>query len=438
MKNRPGREEGKRRIRVANTVSESVIRVVRPVAKKLLLAWERLESGVSYDLTSPKVRADPYDLYERIRVKDPVHRMRLINAWAMTGYEDAQEVLSDHKRFSSGDNKLQYAPYRTMLDLDPPDHTRLRSLVSKAFTPRSVLELGPRVQEIVDELLDSVAGKERFDLIRDFAFPLPVIVIAEMLGIPAEDRDRFDVWSNDLALAVEPLLSVEEVERVERASDEIVAYFEGIIERRRERPEDDLLSALLAAEEEGERLSHDELLGTLMLLLVAGNETTRSLIGNGMLALLKHPDQLQRLREDPQLLETAIDEMLRYDSPVQLIVRVALEEMEFRGRRFDAGQRIMVLVGAANRDPTVFVNPGALDIGRKEKSHISFGRGIHYCLGSPLALLEARVAFANLLERFSSIELVSEPAFKDQIVLRGVESLWIEVERASRAAAEER
>ena len=423
---------------MANTVSESVIRVVRPVAKKLLLAWERLESGVSYDLTSPKVRADPYDLYERIRVKDPVHRMRLINAWAMTGYEDAQEVLSDHKRFSSGDNKLQYAPYRTMLDLDPPDHTRLRSLVSKAFTPRSVLELGPRVQEIVDELLDSVAGKERFDLIRDFAFPLPVIVIAEMLGIPAEDRDRFDVWSNDLALAVEPLLSVEEVERVERASDEIVAYFEGIIERRRERPEDDLLSALLAAEEEGERLSHDELLGTLMLLLVAGNETTRSLIGNGMLALLKHPDQLQRLREDPQLLETAIDEMLRYDSPVQLIVRVALEEMEFRGRRFDAGQRIMVLVGAANRDPTVFVNPGALDIGRKEKSHISFGRGIHYCLGSPLALLEARVAFANLLERFSSIELVSEPAFKDQIVLRGVESLWIEVERASRAAAEER
>jgi len=423
---------------VANAVSESVIRVVRPVAKKLLLAWERLESGVSYDLTSPKVRADPYDLYEWIRVKDPVHRMRLINAWAMTGYEDAQEVLSDHKRFSSGDNKLQYAPYRTMLDLDPPDHTRLRSLVSKAFTPRSVLELGPRVQEIVDELLDSVAGKERFDLIRDFAFPLPVIVIAEMLGIPAEDRDRFDVWSNDLALAVEPLLSVEEVERVERASDEIVAYFEGIIERRRERPEDDLLSALLAAEEEGERLSHDELLGTLMLLLVAGNETTRSLIGNGMLALLKHPDQLQRLREDPQLLETAIDELLRYDSPVQLIVRVALEEMEFRGRRFDAGQRIMVLVGAANRDPTVFVNPGALDIGRKDKSHISFGRGIHYCLGSPLALLEARVAFANLLERFSSIELVSEPAFKDQIVLRGVESLWIEVERAPRAAAEER
>lgn len=423
---------------MVNAISAPVIRVVRTVAKQLLLTWERLESGVSFDLTSPKVRANPYDIYERLRAKDPVHRMRLIDAWAMTGYEDAQEALSDHRRFSSGDNKLQYAPYRTMLDLDPPDHTRLRSLVSKAFTPRSVSALGPRIQEIVDELLDAAAGKERFDLIRDFAFPLPVIVIAEMLGIPAEDRDRFEVWSNDLALAVEPILSDEEVERVERASDGIVAYFEGIIEQRRKRPEEDLLSALLAAEEEGDRLSHDELLGTLMLLLVAGNETTRSLIGNGMLALLEHPDQLQRLRESPQLLETAIDELLRYDSPVQFIVRVALEEMEFRGRRFRAGQRIMVLVGAANRDPTVFVNPGALDIGRKEKSHISFGRGIHYCLGSPLALLEARVAFANLLARFSSIELVSRPAFKDQIVLRGVESLWIEVERAPRVAAKER
>ena len=423
---------------MVNAISAPVIGIVRAVAKQLLLTWERLESGVSFDLTSPKVRANPYDIYERLRAKDPVHRMRLIDAWAMTGYEDAQEALSDHRRFSSGDNKLQYAPYRTMLDLDPPDHTRLRSLVSKAFTPRSVSALGPRIQEIVDELLDAAAGKERFDLIRDFAFPLPVIVIAEMLGIPAEDRDRFEVWSNDLALAVEPILSDEEVERVERASDGIVAYFEGIIEQRRKRPEEDLLSALLAAEEEGDRLSHDELLGTLMLLLVAGNETTRSLIGNGMLALLEHPDQLQRLRESPQLLETAIDELLRYDSPVQFIVRVALEEMEFRGRRFRAGQRIMVLVGAANRDPTVFVNPGALDIGRKEKSHISFGRGIHYCLGSPLALLEARVAFANLLARFSSIELVSRPAFKDQIVLRGVESLWIEVERAPRDAAKER
>ncbi|MCY3898092.1 MAG: cytochrome P450 [Caldilineaceae bacterium] len=414
---------------MANVFAESVTRLVTPAAKHVLLTWERLESGISFDLTSRKVRADPYEVYERLRSENPIHRMRLINAWALTGYDDALAILQDHRRFSSGENKLEYAPYRTMLDLDPPDHTRLRSLVSKAFTPRAVAALGPRIQEIVDELLDELAGRDSFDLIGDFAFPLPVIVIAEMLGIPAEDRDKFNVWSNDIALAVEPILSGEEIVRVERASDEIIEYFEGIIEQRRREPRDDMLSALLAAEEEGDRLSHDELLGTLMLLLVAGNETTRSLIGNGMLALLKNPEQLQRLRDSPDLLDTSIDEMLRYDSPVQFIIRVVMEDVEFKGKQFRAGQKVIILVGAANRDPTVFADPGALDIGREEKSHISFGRGIHYCLGSPLALLEARVAFANLVERFSSIELVEEPEFRDQIVLRGVESLWIRVER---------
>ena len=414
-----------------NSISRAIVRAVRPIAKQSLLTWERLESGISFDLTSSEVRANPYDLYERLRHKDSVHRMRLTNAWALTEYEDAQTVLLDHKRFSSGDNKLEYAPYRTILDLDPPDHTRLRSLISKAFTPRSVSELGPRAQQIVDELLDGIADKDKFDLISDFAFPLPVIVIAEMLGIPAEDRDRFNVWSNDIALAVEPVLSEEEIGRIERSSDELVEYFEGIIEQRRQRPQDDLLSALLAAKEEGDKLSHEELLGTLMLLLVAGNETTRSLIGNGMLALLRNPSQLQRLRDNPDLLDTAIDELLRYDSPVQFIIRVVLEDMEFRGKQLRAGQRIFVLVGAANRDPSVFAEPDVLDIARKEKSHISFGRGIHHCLGSPLALLEARIAFASLIERFASIRLVSVPEYRDQIVLRGVEDLWVEVERSS-------
>ena len=405
--------------------------LLTPIVKKALLTWERLESGISFDLTSSEIRANPYDFYERLRHKDPVHRMRLVNAWALTGYEDAQTVLQDHKRFSSGDNKLEYAPYRTILDLDPPDHTRLRSLVSKAFTPRSISALGPRIQQTVAELLNDLADKKRFDLIREFAFPLPVIVIAEMLGIPAQDRDRFNVWSNDIALAVEPILSEEEIGRVTDSSDELVKYFEDIMAERRRRPGDDLLSALLAAEDEGDRLSHVELLGTLMLLLVAGNETTRSLIGNGMLALLKNPAQLLRLRANPDLLDNAIDELLRYDSPVQFIIRVVLEDMEFKGRRFRAGQKVMVLVGAANRDPEVFTVPGILDIGRTEKSHISFGRGIHYCLGSPLALLEARFAFAGLLARFPSIHLISEPEYRNQIVLRGVEDLWIEVDRES-------
>ncbi|MCY3707582.1 MAG: cytochrome P450 [Caldilineaceae bacterium] len=413
---------------MANQLQGAVRSLLTPVAKRVLLTWEKLESGISFDLTSSRIRANPYEIYERLRRDDPVHRMRLINAWSLTGYEDAQTILQDHRRFSSGDNKLEYAPYRTMLDLDPPDHTRLRGLVSKAFTPRAVAALGPRVDQIVEELLNDLAGKKRFDLISEFAYPLPVIVIAEMLGIPAQDRDRFNVWSNDIALAVEPVLTNAEIARVKRASDEIVAYFEEIIARRRDRPEEDMLSALLAAEEEGDKLTHDELIGTLMLLLVAGNETTRSLIGNGMLALLKNPAQLQRLRERPELLDSAIDELLRYDSPVQFIIRVVMEETEFKGRRLRAGQKMMILVGAANRDPAVFTAPNELDIGRREKSHISFGRGIHYCLGSPLALLEARAAFAGLLERFSSIRLLSDPEYRNQIVLRGVEDLWVEVE----------
>ncbi len=404
------------------------LNAVKLVVKRILLAWERLESGVSYDLTSSAFIEDPYRTYEQLRQKDPVHRMRLIEAWALTRYEDVQDVLADHKRFTNAERNYDYMQYRTFLDLDPPDHTRLRGLVSKAFTPRAVRELGPRIQELVDELLDAAAGRGRIDLISDFAFPLPVIVIAEMLGVPAQDRERFREWSDDIALSVNPLLNSEQIERVQQATEELFEYFEGIIEQRRQAPQNDMISALLAAEEEGDRLTHEELLSTLMLLLVAGNETTRNLIGNGMLALLKNPAQLQRLREHPELLDSAINELLRYDSPVQMDARNAIDDVEIGGKRIAAGQRILAIVGAANRDPQIFANPDELDIGRDEISHLSFGRGIHYCLGSPLAILEGRIAFSSLLDRYSSIRLASEPVFKDQIVLRGVEELWVEVE----------
>ena len=409
-------------------MSKIVLNVVKPVVKRILLAWERMESGVSYDLTSSAFIEDPYRTYEQLRQKDPVHRMRLIEAWALTRYEDVQDVLIDHKRFTNAERNYDYMQYRTFLDLDPPDHTRLRGLVSKAFTPRAVRELAPRIQGLVDELLDAVAGKSRIDLISDFAFPLPVIVIAEMLGVPAEDRARFREWSDDIALSVNPLLNSGQIERVQQATEELFDYFEGIIEQRRQAPQNDMISALLAAEEEGDRLTHEELLSTLMLLLVAGNETTRNLIGNGMLALLKSPAQLQRLRDHPELLDSAINELLRYDSPVQIDSRNAIDDVEIGGKRIAAGQRILAIVGAANRDPKVFPNPDELDIGRDEVSHLSFGRGIHYCLGSPLAILEGRIAFTSLLERFSSIRLASDPVFKEQIVLRGVEELWVEVE----------
>ena len=409
-------------------MSNVVLNALKPVAKRILLAWERLESGVSYDLTASAFIEDPYHTYEQLRRKDPVHRMRLIEAWALTRYEDVQDVLVDHRRFTNAERNYDYMQYRTFLDLDPPDHTRLRGLVSKAFTPRAVRELGPRIQELVDELLDAAAGKNRIDLISDFAFPLPVIVIAEMLGVPAQDRARFREWSDDIALSVNPLLNSEQIERVQQATEELFDYFEGIIEQRRQAPQNDMISALLAAEEEGDRLTHEELLSTLMLLLVAGNETTRNLIGNGMLALLKNPAQLQKLRDHPELLDSAINELLRYDSPVQIDPRNAIGDVEIGGKRIAAGQRILAIVGAANRDPQTFANPDELDIGRDEVSHLSFGRGIHYCLGSPLAILEGGLAFTSLLQRFSSIRLASEPVFKEQIVLRGVEELWVEVE----------
>ena len=412
-------------------VPRAVRKALRPVLAPVLLAWERMESGVSYDPTSRSMRNDPYDTYDRLRAKDPVHRMRLLNAWVLTRYEDVDTVLRDHRRFSKNDGVED--DYRSMLHHDPPDHTRLRSLVSKAFTPRAVRELHPRVELIVEDLLDDLEGKDRFDLIESFAFPMPVTVIAEMLGVPAQDMDRFKHWSNDISLTIEPSLRDDQIRRVQRASDELYEYFEGIIEERRREPQDDMITALLNAEDEGDKLTHEELLGTLMLLLVAGNETTRNLIGNGMRALLKHPEQLQRLRDNPDLLDSAIDELLRYDSPVQLDGRLVHNDVEVAGHRISAGQRIVCAIGAANRDPSVFTEPEKLDIGRNGRSNIAFGRGIHHCLGAPLAMLEARAAFSALLERFSSITLVSEPVYREQAVLRGVEELWVEVDRPSEA-----
>ena len=416
-------------------IPRTVVEMIKPIAKRSLLTWEWLESGVVFDLTSKDVLANPYPTYHRLREKDPIHRMRLVDAWVLTRYDDVQTVLQDHRRFSNqeaGAGDREYTQDRSMLDLDPPDHTRLRSLVSKAFTPRSVAALGPRIERIVEELLDEVDGEDRFDLIDSFAFPLPIIVIAEMLGVPAEDLDRFKDWSNDIVLSLEPILSREQRERFRRSEQELYEYFEGIIALRRQEPQDDLVSALLAAEEEGDRLSHGELLATLLLLLVAGNETTRNLIGNGMLALLRNPGELQRLREQRDLLDPAIDELLRYDSPVQLDGRTALEDVELGSKLIRTGQQVVSVVGAANRDPAAFSDPDRLDIGRQEKSHISFGRGIHYCLGASLATLEGRIAFEGLLERFSTVRLAAEPQQRKQVVLRGVENLVVDVERPSR------
>ena len=409
-------------------MNSTLKKLAQSLAVKVLLTWERLESGIAVDPLSQRDRQYPYDLYKEVRLKDPVHRMRVINGWGLTRYEDVDTVLRDHRRFSNGGRSFTGLGPETLLDLDPPDHTRLRSLVSKAFTPRSVAELTPRMGEIIDELLDEIGERERFDLIEDFAFPLPVIVIAEMLGVPPEDRAQFKEWSTDIAITVEPIIPDDLAVRLEKSTGELFEYLEGIIAAREKSPQDDMISALIAArDDEEDRLSHDELLGTLVLLLVAGNETTRNLIGNGMYALLKNPDQLQLLRDKPELIDDAIQELLRFDPPVQLDGRLVTEDVEIGGKRLRANQRVISFIGAANRDPEAFANPDVLDITRPKQSHLSFGRGIHYCLGAPLAILEGKLAILALLDRFPSMRLAAEPTYRDVLVLRGVGELLVDV-----------
>ena len=395
---------------------------------------ERWRTGVAYNPLSDRTAQDPYPVYAALRERDPVHRSRLMNAWMFARHADVDAILRDHRTFGSDPRKgtltarqqamLPAPDELTMLLLDPPDHRRLRALVNKAFTPRAVEALEPRIRETLAALLDDVDDASGFDLMQAVAHPLPVIVIAEMLGVPHEDRARFAVWSAQRARLLEPTISYRERAAAEVATVEFDAFFRAIIEKRRAAPEDDILSALVEAEDEGERLNERETLNMLRLLLIAGNETTTNLIGNGMLALLRNPDQLQRLREDPGLIPSAVEELLRFDSPVQATFRRALSDCEVNGFELRKRDNLVVLVGSANRDPDAFEDPDRLDLGRGDTAHLSFGRGIHHCLGAPLARLEGRIVFEMLLERFSSIELAGDrPRFRKSIVLRGLQSL---------------
>ncbi len=409
------------------------MRAARTGVSALRLAWERLESGVAFNPLSSALMADPYPIYARLRAKDPVHRLRLVNGWLLTRYEDVDLVLRDYRRFSNNmaDSTSHRTGLITLLDYDPPDHTRLRSLVSQAFTPRAIRRLQPRVSALADDLVRQAAREgSEFDLMATVAYPLPVRVIAEVLGVPASDLGLFERWSNQIALNVEPIVSDAGVERIRQAGRELEEYFEVILRDRRRNPREDMISALLAAEDAGDRLSHRELIMTLILLLVAGNETTRNLIGNGMLALLEHPEQFERLRRRPEQMESAIDELLRFDPPVQLDSRTALTDGEFGGRRIRKGQILITSIGAANRDPAAFERPDALDIGRSGKSHLSFGRGIHYCLGASLAVREAKAAFTSILRRFPTLRLAAAPTRRKQAVLRGLAELRVRTDAA--------
>ena len=398
-----------------------------------LVLGERWRSGVAYNPLSDRIAQDPYPVYAALREKDPVHRSRLMNAWMFARHADVDAILRDQRNFGSDPRKgtltarqqamLPPPEELTMVLLDPPDHRRLRALVNKAFTPRSVEALEPRIRSTMAGLLDGIDDPGGFDLIEAVAKPLPVIVIAEMLGVPHEDRARFAVWSAQRARLLEPTVSHRERAAAQVASAEFDAFFRGIIDERRTAPADDILSALVQAEDEGERLSERETLNMLRLLLIAGNETTTNLIGNGMLALLRNPDQLRRLREDPGLIPSAMEELLRFDSPVQATFRRVLADCEVNGFTVRKRDNLALLIGSANRDPDVFEEPDRLDVGRGDTTHLSFGRGIHHCLGAPLARLEGRIAFEMLLERFPRIELPgTHPRFRKSIVLRGLES----------------
>ena len=393
----------------------------------------------------PQLLQDPYPFYKMLRSTNPVFRAPVGDAdspglWILTRHRDVQAVLKD-ARFSVDRRRAaiveqfrdrlpiqaalgEEGGLRSMLLMDPPDHTRVRGLVSKAFTPRRVAELRPRIEAIVAGLLDAIGGGAAFDLIDAIAAPLPAIVIAELLGVPAEDHRQFKEWSSALVSAIGSVNPLDARAQFEDALGRLLDYLRGIIAERRKAPRDDLISAMLEAQEERDALSDAELLATSNLLLIAGHETTTNLIGNGTLALLRNPEEFARLRDDRSLLRSAIDELLRYDSPVQATGRVPLEAIALAGATLPMGALVMTGIGAANRDPEAFDDPDRLDLGRSNNHHLSFGFGAHFCLGAPLARLEAEVAFDALLDRFPKLELASETlTYRPSPVLRGLVAL---------------
>ncbi|MCO5967156.1 cytochrome P450 family protein [Actinoallomurus soli] len=377
-----------------------------------------MSESIVFPYEDPAFVADPYPFYRRLREGGPVRRVvtvRGLEAWLVTRYDDAREALTDPRlssdlRLATDPRLLEQLPaaerdgaMRSMIRLDPPDHTRLRRLVSQAFTARRVAELEPRVQEIADRLLDAIVPAGRADLIEDFALPLPVTVISELLGVPPEDRDGFQEWTN-VMLAQHP--DRPDLAAMDRAWRRMWSYLEGLLAAKRTDPADDLLGALITARDQERRLDEGELVAMAFLLLVAGYVTTVNLIGNGIAALLAHPGQLKLLRDDPALLPGAVEEFLRWDGPVDPgVLRVAAEDLEIGGVRVPRGATVIVATAIADRDPVEFHDADRLDVARQAGAHLAFGHGVHYCLGAPLARLEGRIAIGTALRRLDDLAL---------------------------------
>ena len=403
-------------------------------------------SEVFFNPFDPAFQQDRYAVYRRILDEAPIHRSPL-GGWVLARYSDVQTVL---RMPSMTTRALMSAEEReavlraqdmweqwTSSDLpgfidavllfrDPPEHTRLRSLMGTVFTPKAVDSLRPHIEELVAELLDQVDGE--MEVIADLAFPLPALVICELLGIPAEDREQLKAWSSAAARLLDPVMDAETFHRADEALKAFREYFTGLIAERRRSPGDDLFSSLVHAEEGGEGLTDEELITNGTFLFGAGHETTQNLIGNGLYALLRNPDEMQRLRDDPSLGKNAVEEFLRYDAPVQVTGRSATTPIQVGDVTVEAGERVVLLLAAANRDPARFDHPERLDIGRPDVRPLSFGGGIHHCLGAALARLEAQVVFAGLLTRFPKIELATDAVeWKETITLRGPKALPVSI-----------
>jgi cytochrome P450 len=394
----------------------------------------------SFDPLDPQHLADPYPGYARLRVLDPVHRSERYSCWILTRHADVVAVLR-HPRTSvarHSENHISNSAFpeirselrsladalrRVLMFLDPPDHTRIRGLIARAFTPSVVARYRPRIQETIDTLLDEAEQRGTIDFIQDFAYPLPAIVIAGILGVPPEERDVFKRWSDDLGALLDPMLPQPVVDRAQRSASEMHAFLQEIFRERRVRPRDDLVSALVAAEECGDVLSESELFSTCALLLGAGHQTTTNLLGNSLWALLHDPGERRRLQASPRLAASAVEEFLRYDSPTQATGRRATAPLAIGGRTIPAGDFVVLALAAANRDPEVFEEPDRLDLGRTPNRHLTFSAGIHYCLGTHLARTEVRLALATFLRRFPAFKLCAEARRKTGVVSRGLASL---------------
>jgi cytochrome P450 len=399
-------------------------------------------------LMLPATKADPYPLYARLRQRGLVRSP--LGVFAAADHATVASILRDRRFSSSPVHQRGYQPpsyppgdpraalpAESLLTMDPPDHTRLRRLVAGAFTPRAIAGFEPWIREVTIRLLTAADGAAGFDLIDTLAFPLPIAVICHLLGVPAEDQAQFRAWGHDVAATLDPQTAATAQAQTHAAELALTGYLEDLVRERRANPDHSILSALIAAEEEGDRLSSDEVVSTALLLLIAGFETTVNLIGNGSVALLGDPDSWDRLRQDPALVPAAVEEMLRYDSPVQMTSRIATEDVEVGGSVIAAGRPVIVFIGGANRDPEVFEQPDEFRIDRPDPGrHLSFSLGTHHCLGSALARLEGRIAIEELTQRYPALELAAPPAPRSLLVLRGFESVPVRARQfASQAAA---